>query len=281
MNTTKILGANLPSRRDILTGGAALALAGQAKSADQHRPTAQGARPDLSKIKALTFDVQGSSTDFWGTIVRNGQAINRRKGLTLDWGEFADAWRALYRPAIDAILNGQEHWRSVDSIYRDALDTLIKQRGITSFSETELVELNAVWHRLEPWPDTIPGLQRLKRRYILATLSNADMSAMVRVAKHSDLPWDVIMTAELAKTFKPDPKVYHVAAGYLGLQPDEIMMVACHKYDLRGAKAAGLQTAFVARPLEFGPGGGSDVEFAPDFTLNVTSFLDLADRLGT
>ena len=236
--------------------------------------------PILPRIKALTFDVQGTATDFWGTIVREGQAINRRKGLDIDWGKFADDWRALYRPGLDAVLNGERSWRSVNSLYREALDQLLRERRIDGFSEPELTDLNHVWRRLEPWPDTIPGLLRLKRKYIVATLSNADMAAVVQMAKRSGLPWDVILTAELAQTFKPDPKVYQIAIQYLGLRPEEILMVACHKYDLRGASAQGFRTAFVARPLEFGPDGKTDTKFEAEFDLNVDSFVELAERLG-
>jgi 2-haloacid dehalogenase len=267
-------GAAQLSRRDLLVAGTA------ASAAVALGYPAEGAEAGLSEIKALTFDVQGSSTDFWGTIVREGQAINQRKGLDLDWGKFADDWRGLYRPGLDSALSGQRPWQSVDSIYREALDRLLRERGITSFSEAELVNLNHVWQRLQPWPDTIPGLQRLKRRYTLATLSNADMAALVRMAKYSNLPWDVILAAELAQSFKPDPKMYQVATRYLGLKPNEILMVACHKYDLRGAKAQGFRTAFVARPLEFGPNGRVDTQFEPEFDLNVASFVELADKLG-
>ncbi len=185
-----------------------------------------------------------------------------------------------YRPGLDAVLKGERAWRSVDSLYREALDQLLRERGIAAFSEDELADLNQVWQRLAPWPDTIPGLLRLKRHYIVATLSNADMAAVVRMAKHSDLPWDVILTAELAQSFKPDPKVYRIATQYLGLKPEEILMVACHKYDLRGASAQGFRTAFVARPLEFGPDGKTDTKFEAEFDLNVNSFVELADRLG-
>ena len=242
---------------------------------------AKSVEAGLSGVKALTFDVQGTSTDFWGTIVREGQAINRRKGLDLNWGKFADDWRGLYQPSLDAVLDGRQPWQSVDSIYRGALDKLLRQQEITSFGETELTDLNQIWQRLEPWPDTLPGLLRLKRRYTLATLSNADMAALVRMAKHRNFPWDVILAAELAQTFKPDPKVYQIAARYLGLKPEEILMVACHKYDLRGAKTQGFRTAFVARPLEFGPNGNVDTQFEAEFDLNVASFVELADRLGT
>lgn len=268
-------GATQLSRRSLLAAGAAASAAALTLGLP-----ARAAETDLSDIKALTFDVQGTSTDFWGTIVREGQTINRRKGLDLDWGKFTNEWRGLYRPSLDAVLNGQQPWQSVDSIYRKALDKLLQERGITAFTEAELVDINRAWQRLEPWPDTIPGLLRLKQKYTLTTLSNADMAALIRMAKHSNLPWDVILAAELAQTFKPDPRVYQLATRYLDLKPKEIMMVACHKYDLRGAKAQGFRTAFIARPLEFGPNAKVDTGFEAEFDLNVTSFIELADRLG-
>ena len=142
-----------------------------------------------------------------------------------------------------------------------------------------MTDLNAVWQRLEPWPDTLPGLQRLKRRYTLAPLSNADMADMTKLAKLRGLPWDVILTSELAQAVKPDPRAYQIVPRYLGLKPTEIMMVACHKADLRGAAAAGFRTAFVARPLEAGPNGQVDTQPDAKFDLNATSFAQLADLL--
>jgi 2-haloacid dehalogenase len=263
------------SRREMLAvGTATIATLGL-------NTTADAGERDLSGIKALTFDVYGSCTDYWGTIVREGRAINRRKGLDLDWAKFADDWRSLYLPDFAAIIKGERLWQSVASIRGNALYKLVHERGITSFDDADLADINHIWERLEPWPDTIPGLLRLKRRYTLATLSNADMAGMTELAKRSDLPWDVILTAELAQTFKPDPKVYQIASRYLGLKPDEILMVACHKFDLRGAKSQGFRTAFVARPLELGPNGTVDTQFESEFDLNVASFVELADRLGS
>lgn len=236
--------------------------------------------PVFADLKVLLFDVQGTATDFRGTIIREGAEINRRKGLDLDWGALADDWRGRYRPALDAILAGQRSWCSVDLIYRAALEEVLRARGIAVFTPAELDDLTRVWHRLDPWPDTIPGLLRLRQRYILATLSNADMAAVVQMARHSHLPWDVVLSGELAASFKPDPRVYQMAVRYLGVAPGEILMVAAHKYDLWAAQGQGFRTAFVARPLEFGPEGVVDTAYEADFDLNVGSFIELADRLG-
>ena len=165
------------------------------------------------------------------------------------------------------------------SVYRDALDTVLDDAGVT-LSGAERDELTLAWQRLRPWPDVIAGLTRLKTRYTLATLSNADVSAVVNLSKRAGLPWDAIFAAEMAGVFKPDPAAYRMAATYLGLQPDEIMMVASHKYDIRAAGRLGFRTAFVARPLEFGADATADVAYEDEFDVNAADFLDLAEQLG-
>jgi 2-haloacid dehalogenase len=165
-------------------------------------------------------------------------------------------------------------------VYRHALDTVLDDCGIAGFSDAEHEELTLAWQRLRPWPDVVPGLVRLKRAHTLATLSNADVSAVVNISKRAGLPWDAIFAAEMAGVFKPDPAIYHLAATYLGLDPAEIMMVASHKYDIRAAGRVGFATAFVARPLEFGPDGEADVAFSDEFDVNASDFLDLAAQLG-
>jgi 2-haloacid dehalogenase len=208
----------------------------------------------LNNIKAITFDVQGTCVDFYQPILRAGEAINRAKGLTVDWASLSAEWRDLYRVSLDEVIVGKRPWVRVDQIYREALDILLKQRSLAVyFSRSERDELNQLWTQLDPWPDSVQGLTRLRRTYITSTLSNAGMAAVVAVAKHACLPFDAILTAELAKSYKPAPAAYQLAVDYLGYRPDEILMVACHKYDLRAANAFGMRTAFVARPLEFGP----------------------------
>jgi 2-haloacid dehalogenase len=262
------------SRRDLLRVGAALTLTDPALALSN---PADANERDLSEIKALVFDVYGTCADYWGTFVRQGQAINRKKGLDIDWDKLSVEWHGLYPPSFAAMYKGQRPWESFATLRSESLDKLIRDRGIHSFSEAELADINSVWQRLDLWPDTLAGLHRLKRRYTLATLSNADMADIVKLAKHSGLPWDMILTAELAQSVKPDPKVYQVVPRYLGLKPEEIMMVACHKADLQGAAAQGLRTAFVARPLETGSNVQVDIHASDEFDLNVTSFGELAD----
>ena len=235
---------------------------------------------NLTRLKALVFDVQGTTTDFRATLAAEAERLSKGRAENTDWGCFVDEWRGMYRPALDAVLEGKRAWTPVDTIYREALDLLLRDRKLDFFSQAERQELNFAWQKIKPWPDVAPGLQRLKKNFILATLSNADVSAVINISRAGNLPWDSVFAAEMAGTFKPDPKTYKLALRYLGLEPDEVMMVACHKYDLRAAKGLGLQTAFVSRPLEFGPEGKVDVHFEDDFDINASDFLHLAEQLG-
>ena len=236
----------------------------------------------LNNIKAIAFDVQGTCVDFYQPILRAGAAINRAKQLTIDWAALSTEWRDLYRVSLDEVIAGKRPWVRVDQIYRDALDTLLKQRGLARyFSPGERDELNQLWTQLDPWPDSVEGLTRLRRNFITSTLSNAGMAAVVAVAKHACLPFDAILTAELAKSYKPAPAVYQLAVDYLGYGPDQILMVACHKYDLRAANAFGMRTAFVARPLEFGPEATPDIASEVWFDVYAEDIIALAAALGT
>ena len=189
--------------------------------------------------------------------------------------------RDLYRMALDQVIEGKRPWLRVDQIYREALDVLLARRSLSGlFMSTERDELNLIWTRLDPWPDSAEGLARLRRRFITATLSNAGMAAVTAVVKHAGLAFDAILTAELARSYKPAPAVYQLAVDYLGCRPHEILMVACHKYDLKAAQAFGMRTAFVARPLEFGPSATPDTTAETWFDLYLDSFVALAETLG-
>jgi 2-haloacid dehalogenase len=235
---------------------------------------------DPTSIKALTFDIFGTVVDWRSTIIREGQRLGEAKGIHLDWARFADAWRAGYQPAMQRVRTGELPWLNIDALHRLILDDLLVQFGLTGLSEAEIDDLNRVWHRLEPWPEVKSGLERLRRRFVLATLSNGNVALLVNMAKHADLRWDCILSAELIKAYKPDPEVYKGAAELLGLQPAQVMMVAAHKDDLRGAQAVGLRTAFVHRPQEYGPDRA--IALAPDSSLDIVvrDFNDLADQLG-
>ncbi|MBL0901588.1 MAG: haloacid dehalogenase type II [Reyranella sp.] len=238
-------------------------------------------RRALEDVRALTFDVQGTCADFCRPLLATGEAVNRSKGLALDWGALSAEWRGLYRDVLDAIIAGRRPWLRVDRIYRETLDVLLDRHGLAAtFTTAERDGINEVWSRLDPWPDSVEGLARLRRRFVTSTLSNAGMRTMVAVVKHAGLPFDAVLTAELARSYKPAPAVYQLAVDYLGYRPEQIMMVACHKYDLKAARAFGMRTAFVTRPLEFGPGGSPDVAPEPWVDIHAGSFVELAEALG-
>ncbi len=235
----------------------------------------------MSDVKALTFDVFGTVVDYRGSIIREGERINRTKGLDVDWAAFADAWRARYRPSMDRVMQETLSWTTLDSLHRQSLDELLLQFEISDrFTEEEKDQLNRVWHRLQPWPDAIPGLTHLRKRFILATLSNGNIALLVNMAKYSALPWDCILSAELAQAYKPDPRAYQMAINLLGLRNHEVMMVAAHQEDLRAAQAQGMQAAFIPRPLERGPHNVPDLTPDPAFQVMAIGFMDLAQQLG-
>lgn len=231
-------------------------------------------------VKALLFDVFGTVVDWRGSIIRQCTALGRAKGLrNVNWEAFADAWRAGYRPAMARVRSGELPWTPIDDLHRLILDGLLRQFGIGELNEAEIRHLNLVWHRLRPWPDARAGLRRLKRGYIVAPLSNGNLSLLVDLARYGSLPWDCVFSAEIFHHYKPDPETYLGAARLLGLAPHEVMMVATHKDDLYAAKASGLRTAFVPRRLEFGPHARYDAKREAAFDVHARDFAELADRL--
>jgi len=236
--------------------------------------------PKLERVRALTFDVFGTVVDWRSTIIREGHELGKRKGLDVDWEAFADAWRAGYGPAMARVRSGDLPWMKIDALHRLILDGLLERFSVSGLSEPELDNLNRVWHRLAPWPDAVEGLTRLKKKYVIASLSNGNVALLVNMAKHGGLPWDAVLSAELAHHYKPDKEVYLTAADLLGLNPDQVMMVAAHQGDLRAAASVGFSTAFVSRPLEHGPSSGRDVSPDPDFDVVAKDFVELAQKLG-
>ena len=233
----------------------------------------------LAQVKALTFDVFGTVVDWRSSIIQEGQALGRQKSLDVDWAHFADSWRAGYGPAMNRVRQGQLPWTSIDDLHRLILDDLLEKFDIVRLSEAEKDHLNRVWRRLIPWPDSVSGLERLRQRFIVATLSNGNVALLVNMAKHAALPWDCILSAELAKHYKPDPEAYLTAAKLLGLQPSQVMMVAAHNGDLLAARAVGFRTAFVPRPTEYGPHQTTDLVADLAVDIVAADFNDLADQL--
>lgn len=234
-----------------------------------------------SSVKALVFDVFGTVVDWRSSIIREGRQLGKAKGLKVDWVKFADAWRAGYGPAMNRVRTGGLPWTNLDALHRMQLDALLVKYGVTGLTEAEIDHFNKAWHRLKPWPDAVPGLRRLKRRYIIAPCSNGNVALMTNLAKHAGLPWDCILGAELARHYKPDPEVYLTAAELLGLRPEQVMMVAAHEGDLKAAQQLGLRTAYVYRPYERGRGAVRERSADESFDVYADDFRELAAKMGT
>jgi 2-haloacid dehalogenase len=233
------------------------------------------------QVKALLFDVFGTVVDWRSGVIRDVTAVAGRAGAAVDAARFADRWRGGYRPAMDLVRSGQLPWTKLDDLHRRVLDELAAQFGLAGLPATELDWLNACWHRLDPWPDSVPGLARLRQRYVLATFSNGNVSLLVNMARRAGLPWDVILSAELFRRYKPDPHTYLGAVQLLSLDPARVMLVAAHNDDLCAAADLGLATAFVPRPTEYGPSQQDNLTPAREYTIVATDFADLATQLGT
>ena len=232
------------------------------------------------EVRALTFDVFGTVVDWRGSVIEEVQRLGRFHGIDADWESFADAWRAGYGPAMDRVRKGELPWTPLDGLHRLILDGLLDQYGLVGPTEPEIERLNRVWHRLKPWPDVAEGLRRLRKKYVTATLSNGNVALLVNLSKHAGLSWDCILSAELARHYKPDPEVYQTAADLLGLPADAVMMVASHEFDLQAARRAGFKTTFVDRSELIDSVGAEHADDGDGFNIVVCDFVELADRLG-
>jgi 2-haloacid dehalogenase len=271
------------SRRAFLQAGAVVMASSYGSAGAMAAGRAQGsgrAAAVAGTVKALVFDTFGTVVDWRTSVTREVEALAKRKGFTVDAAKFADAWRRGYGPSMNRVRTGELPWTKLDRLHRMTLDRILVDFGITGLSESETDTLNRSWHRLRPWPDAVAGLTRLKKKFTIAPLSNGNISLITDMAKHSGIPWDCVLGAELVRHYKPDREVYQSAADFLDLQTSEVMMVAAHLGDLRAAKAVGLKTAFVTRPLEFGPDGKPDLK--PDAPVDIAAkdFNDLAGQLG-
>jgi 2-haloacid dehalogenase len=229
--------------------------------------------------KALAFDVFGTVVDWRSSIIRELEQFGQRHGLQQDWAQFADDWRAGYAPAMDRVRRGELPWTRIDDLHRMILEELLGAAGVTSICVEDVDELNRAWHRLDPWPDSVGGLTRLKQKFTITTLSNGNMSLLTNMAKRAGLPWDCVISAELFHHYKPDREAYLGCADLLGVAPDELMLVAAHPGDLRSAREAGLRTGYVARPLEHGPGQAAPNVEPGEFDVVAEDFVDLAQQL--
>jgi len=231
-------------------------------------------------VKALLFDVFGTCVDWRSSIARELDSFGRSRGMSADWQQFTDDWRGLYQPAMEEVRSGRRPFVVLDQLHRENLLTLWDRYRLPSLSEGDIDHLVRAWHRLEPWPDVIEGLYRLKRRYIIATLSNGNIGLMVRLAKHNGLPWDMVLGGEVTQAYKPMPQAYTRSAEALNLSPSECMLVAAHNDDLRAAEMQGHQTAFIPRPTEYGPNQQKDLTATQSWTVVVADFNGLADAMG-
>jgi len=231
--------------------------------------------------KALLFDVFGTVVDWRGSIAAEGEAWGQSIGLAIDWTRFADRWRSGYAPAMAKVRRGELPWTRLDALHRTLLEDLLREFGITGLDEATKDHWNRVWHRLKPWPDSIGGLERLRKKFTIAPLSNGNLSLLADMAKNAGLPWDLILSTELARHYKPDREVYLTAVDLLDLTPEEVVMVAAHRTDLDAARSCGLGTAFLSRPGEFGAGAPADRAAPGEYDFTAEDMLDLATQLGT
>src|ERR671916_3404863 len=209
-------------------------------------------------VSALIFDVFGTVVDWRGSVIREGEELGRKKDLDVDWAAFADEWRGRYAPSMDRVRRGEQAWSNLNALHRDSLEELLEEFEIEGLTEEEKNHLNKVWHRLDPWPDSVAGLTRLKERYVITTLSNGNVALLTNMAKRAGLPWDLILCAELVRHYKPDPETYLMVPKLLDLRPEQVMLVAAHPDDLRNARSHGLKTGYVLRPQEWGPEGETE-----------------------
>ena len=207
----------------------------------------------MAGVKALVFDTFGTVVDWRGSIIEEGKVWEKTKGITIDWGHFADRWRAGYAPSMDEVRKGEMPWTNLDHLHRALLEELLQEFHIEGLSEEEKDHWNRVWHRLKPWPDSVAGLTRLKKKYTIAPLSNGNVALLADMAKNAGIPWDLILSAELAKHYKPDREAYLTAASLLELRPEEVMLCAAHVPDLRSARSFGLRTASSTDPKSMDP----------------------------
>lgn len=227
------------------------------------------------RIKVIAFDVFGTVVDWHGSVAREVAAMD----LGIDAAEFALAWRAGYKPAMQQVMDRGE-WIILDHLHRRILDRVLSDFGLDSVGEDERQHLNLVWHRLDPWPDSVEGLSRLKTRFIISTLSNGNIGLLTEMAKNAGLPWDCILSAENFNKYKPHPDTYLGVARTFALEPAQVMLAAAHHGDLEQARNCGLETAYIERPFEYGRENPKSVAAWSANRLHTTSILDLATQMG-
>jgi len=232
------------------------------------------------KPVAIVFDTFGTVVDWRGSLIADLSAYGAGRGITADWTALVDAWRAAYHPSMDRVRKGELPWTKLDGLHRASLDKLAVDFGIKGLTEADLVHINLGWHRLHGWPDSVPGLTRLKKKFIIGPLSNGNVSLLLNMAKFAGIPWDMIFGSDLFGHFKPDPETYLGVAKMLDIEPGQVMMAAAHNGDLANARKCGLMTAFFPRPGEYGPNQKRDYAAEQDWDIVAKDIEDLAAQLG-
>jgi len=231
-----------------------------------------------SDLRVLAFDVFGTVVDWRSGVMREFAAIARERRLTVDPGAVADDWRRRYRPAMDEVREGRRPWAVMDELHRGTFREVIRKFSMEALTESDIDRLVLAWHHLPPWSDASAGLSEMRDLYILTTLSNGGMALLVDLVHGGYLPFDCVLSTELVRSYKPDPRVYQLVPSLLGVRAEQVMMVAAHADDLAAARGQGLRTAFVRRPQEWGTGRVEDPDFPVD--INANDFHDLAAQLG-
>ncbi|MBV8227722.1 MAG: haloacid dehalogenase type II [Verrucomicrobia bacterium] len=244
-------------------------------------PEIGGSGPAISRdIRAIVFDTFGTVVDWRGSLIASLARFGAQRSLNLPWDKVADRWRSMYKPKMELVRSGALEWTILDELHRLALIEIMPEFGIATLPEDNIRFLTECWHRLAPWPDAIPGLTRLRQKFIIGPLSNGNFSLMVNLAKYAQLPWDVIFGSDLFRHYKPDPETYLGVCSLLNLRPDQVMLGAAHNYDLAAARKLGLGTAFIFRANEHGPGQTTDLKPEQAWDVVATDFGDLANQLA-
>ncbi len=236
----------------------------------------------LRAVKALLFDTFGTVVDWRGSVTRMGERLAAAKGIEgVDWEAFARAWRAGYRPGMAPVIAGTRPWTPIDVIHREILEEILVTFSISDhFDDVEKADMTLMWHRLDPWPDAVPGLLRLKRTYIIGPLSNGATQLLVNMAKRAGIPWDLILSSDITRAYKRDPRAYQAAIAALGMEPHEVMLCAAHNDDLEAAAGQGMRTAYINRPYEYGADQTRDFEATSDWDIVTDHIGGIAEALG-
>jgi 2-haloacid dehalogenase len=266
-------------RRHFLVGGIAAGGLSPLLNARAAAAGQQNAPEKVRDVQLLVFDTFGTVVDWRSAVIAEGEKLGREKGLKVDWAAFADAWRGGYGPSMNRVRSGELPWTKLDALHRMTLDGLLVKFKIEGLTEDEKKHFNKVWHRLRGWPDSVAGLTRLKKRYVISPLSNGNVSLLTDMAKFAGLPWDAILSTELVRHYKPDKETYLMPGEFWDIPPSSVMMVAAHSGDLDSAKALGLRTAYVHRPLEY-PSRPPAMPAAGKYDFQTKDFKELATELG-